>query len=118
MKGFKMSIVVVFFGICIAAAMGARVIPVTWTVTNYPPATATVGDTVNFTWTGTHDLRMFDGAATCEGDENGGTVLSPVSSPGRGTYTFTAPGVYTFLCTVGNHCQRGQIVTYTVAAAS
>lgn len=44
-----------FAGCCISAALSARVIPVTWTVTNYPPATATVGDTVSFTYAATWD---------------------------------------------------------------
>ena len=91
-----------------------KTINVQWSIKSYAPMTANVGDTVSFTWGGTHDVHLHP-SGTCS---QAGATLVASSSQQSGKYTFTKPGKYTFACQVGRHCNMGQIVTFTVGGAS
>ena len=78
--------------------------------------TVILGDSVVFTWTGTHDVYRFpDEAAFTSCDFAGATELAPTSV---NTYTFetTSPGTFYFGCSVSAHCsEAGQKLALTVA---
>jgi plastocyanin len=70
--------------------------------------TASVGDTVTFSWGGARNVFLHP-TGTC--DAAGATE---VGSSSGAVYTFTAAGSFTFACEVGQHCESGQILTFTV----
>jgi plastocyanin len=92
------------------AAVVATDYPINWIITDYTTTsyTATVGDTVTFSWSGGHNVFLHP-TGTC--DDAGATEVSS-SSPV--IYTFTEAGSFTFACDVGSHCENGQILTFTV----
>ena len=75
--------------------------------------TATVGDTGVFEWSFFHNVLIHP-----SGDCDKTSAISVRSSSGA-SYTFTAEdvGEMVFACDVGNHCEVGQIMTFTVSAA-
>ena len=76
-------------------------IDITWVVTNYDPQAATVGDTVIFTWTGSHNVFIHPtGDCTT-------TDAVEVSSTSPASYKFEAAGDITFACDVSSHCDEG-----------
>jgi plastocyanin len=98
---------------CVArpdAAVVATDYPINWIITDYTATsyTASVGDTVTFSWDGGHNVFLHP-TGTC--DDAGATEVSS-SSPV--IYTFTEAGSFTFACDVGEHCENGQILTFTV----
>merc|ERR1711865_1136907 len=84
--------------------------PINWIITDYTATsyTASVGDTVTFSWSGGHNVFLHPTNAC---DDAGATEVSS-SSPA--IYTFTEAGSFTFACQVGQHCGNGQILTFTV----
>jgi plastocyanin len=92
------------------AAVVATDYPINWIITDYTATsyTASVGDTVTFSWDGGHNVFLHP-TGTC--DDTGATEVSS-SSPA--IYTFTEAGSFTFACQVGQHCGNGQILTFTV----
>jgi hypothetical protein len=84
--------------------------PITWAVTDYTSEvfTASIGDTVTFSWGGTHNVFLHP-TGTC--DAAGATEVGSRSGV---VYMFTAAGSFTFACEVGQHCGNGQILTFTV----
>ena len=76
---------------------------------------ASVGDSIVFTWTSFHNVYMFaDEAAFNACDFAGATELAPADV---NTYTFevTDTGTFYFGCSVGSHCNAGQKLALTVA---
>ena len=76
---------------------------------------ASVGDSVVFTWSSFHNVYMFadeDAFNAC--DFAGATELAPADV---NTYTFevTDTGSFYFGCSVGTHCSLGQKLALTVA---
>ncbi|XP_024026081.1 umecyanin-like [Morus notabilis] len=72
-----------------------------------------VGDQLSFNWTaGTHDV-----AEVNENDYDNCTKVSIViASPV--VINLTKPGEHYFICTIGDHCQRGQKLDIEVQAAN
>ncbi|KAG2718787.1 hypothetical protein I3843_03G229200 [Carya illinoinensis] len=68
-----------------------------------------LGDKFFFNWTGTHNLA---GVSKADYD-NCTKVSSYIGSP----VTFTPPsaGSYYFICTVNDHCERGQKLALTIS---
>jgi NADH:ubiquinone oxidoreductase subunit 3 (subunit A) len=81
-----------------------------WNVRSYLDRTASVGDTVVFSWTGTHNVYIHP-SGTC--DETGRVEVGSVSPS---SYMFNDVGTVTFACDVfgGAHCNAGQIVKFEV----
>ena len=76
-----------------------------WKPRSYVPMTASVGDTVTFTWPrGYHNVYAHP-TGSCS--VFGSTLVG--YDPGA-TYTFAEPGMLAFACHVGNNCRDGQIV--------
>jgi len=83
----------------------------------YPSMTASVGDTLTFSWSqGTHDVWIHP-THTC--DETGAIqIASTADNPT--TYTFqpadgSPSGItHTFVCDVGSHCEVGMYMNVTV----
>ena len=88
--------------------------PIDWAVRDYTADvfTASVGDTATFNWFGTHNVFLHP-TGTC--DAAGATEVGSTSGA---VYTFTAAGSFTFACEVGQHCESGQILTFTVAGGT
>lgn len=76
--------------------------------------TATVGDTAVFEWSFFHNVLIHPSGDCVE------TGAISVGSSSGASYTFTADdvGEMVFACDVGNHCENGQIMTFTVSAAT
>jgi len=94
-----------------------------WIIQPYADRNASVGDTVEFTWTpGIHNLYVHP-TGTCDME---GRILLGDEEDGFGSHIFTADdaaaGTVTFACDVGisgndkiaGHCAAGQIVTFNV----
>jgi len=97
------------------AAAAAETTPLTWTVQTYDDATAKVGDTVTFDFSGTDHNVFIHPSGSC--DE---TDAIEVGTSGPVSYTFVEADAgkdMFFACDVGGHCEAGQIVKFTVAAA-
>jgi len=81
-----------------------------------PDMNAKVGDTVMFEWSFTHNVYKHP-AGDCELP---GRLFVGNKSPT--TYTFTEEdatnGEVVFACDVGNHCENGQIMTFSVDSTS
>ena len=78
-----------------------------------PAVSANIGDTVVFSWSGSHNVYWHP-TGTC--DEAGAVQVDSGSSPA--TWTATEAGTFTFACDVGDHCEWGQVVTVTVAGST
>lgn len=66
-----------------------------------------------FTWTGTHDVAVVN-----ETEYKGCTMVSNVSSTSPVTITLEKTGDHYFICTIGNHCSRGQKLEIEVKASN
>jgi hypothetical protein len=99
--------------IFIARFSGAVDIPIEWTIQDYEPITAQSGDTITFTWEGSHNAFIHP-TGTCDGE---GAIEVGSTSPAQ--YTFTDADVGTslfFACQVGGHCDAGQQIIVDVQA--
>ncbi|KAI4379479.1 hypothetical protein MLD38_005770 [Melastoma candidum] len=75
--------------------------------------TFVVGDVLNFTWTGTHDVADNISKADYDACTKVGTVLgSPV------LIKLETNGSQYYICTVGPHCSLGQKLAITVMAST
>eukprot|EP00588_Corethron_pennatum_P006879 CAMPEP_0194287554 /NCGR_PEP_ID=MMETSP0169-20130528/34990_1 /TAXON_ID=218684 /ORGANISM="Corethron pennatum, Strain L29A3" /LENGTH=207 /DNA_ID=CAMNT_0039034291 /DNA_START=108 /DNA_END=728 /DNA_ORIENTATION=- len=78
------------------------------------PLSASVGDSLTFTWSGrTHNVLIHP-RGTCE--ETDAKEVAGAGASGDVTYEFTDEdvGTVTFACDVGSHCEQGQILVVTV----
>jgi len=75
---------------------------------------AKVGDTIHFEWTGYHDVHIYPSEA-CSAVE--AQFLGAQSGT---SYNFTEDdiGELIFSCSVGSHCQMGQIAKFEVHASN
>ncbi len=81
--------------------------------TSYGSQMAKVGDIVSFTWSVEfHDINIYQSE---ECDSDGSTFIGAKTGT---TYTFTSDdvGEVVFACSVGTHCNSGQVVKFTVVA--
>ncbi|XP_057768887.1 umecyanin-like [Salvia miltiorrhiza] len=71
-----------------------------------------VGDTITFSWTGTHNVAQVtkDGYDNCSATSN----LGPVQTVSPYNFILNSTEPYYFICTVGDHCSNGQKVTVQV----
>ena len=86
-------------------------------------ATATVGDTVTFTWTESAKYHnIYKNANQADYDacaKTGGTMEAADATSGTWAWTPDAAGTFYFICEVGSHCSSsGQKVAVTVSAAA
>ena len=73
--------------------------------------TASVGDTLEFTWSGTHNVYVMPNAEAVEAcDFSSATLLCATSAGGSCTATLDTLPAY-FACEVAGHCQGGQHLT-------
>lgn len=63
--------------------------PITWSVQSYDPLSVAVGDTVTFTWTGTHGVSKIPTGECPSSFTNPEVVVLAPEAPG-GTYVWTA----------------------------
>ena len=81
----------------------------------YDEFTAFVGDTINFSWTGTHDVWIHN-ALSC--DMFGRTRVKGTTPPGSHTFTADEGSQWGekvfFACDIGGHCEKGQHLIVTV----
>lgn len=86
-----------------------------WTLgQNFADRTASVGDTVTFTWDqGNHGVyRIPSGECppSFEDGQNGqNEIQAAVPGPMTVTYTFEESGTYWFACPVDGHCDGGML---------
>merc|ERR1712232_1102751 len=69
------------------------------------------GDSVKWTWTGTHNLRQSTGDNCDRMTGPNATLIADVSGF---TYEFAEPGTYYYICGIGTHCQNGMRGSVTV----
>ena len=88
---------------------------VNWIIPTSPDAiSVSTGDTVDFTWVAEHNVYQsasksdFDNCVLTGGNELADTSKSSYSA------TFPTAGVYYYICTVRDHCVRGQKIAVTV----
>ena len=84
----------------------------------YEPRVAKVGDTVVFDWEGEAHNAWIYPSGECL-DNIGRTYLG--EQPGSTSYTFLPEDIgtnKTFVCSVSNHCIKGQILVYSVVGAN
>jgi len=87
-------------------------------------ATATVGDTVTFTWSEKDGKihNIYKNANKVDYDacaKTDGTMEAPDATSGTWSWTPDAAGTFYFICEVGSHCSSsGQKVAVTVSAAA
>jgi len=91
---------------------------VDWTMPTSPNRiTIPVGETVHFSWSGTHavyqsaGLSDYDACATSSGN-----TVAQSSRGGSWSNTFNAEGTYYYICPVGGHCGAGQKIAITVGS--
>lgn len=105
----------VLFGFHATLCVAQNTISVDWSVTDNDEATASVGDIVKFDWDDTHNVYIHP-TGSC--DETGAIFIG--EQPGA-SYTFTAEDagsdIY-FACDVGQHCEFGQFIKFTVSDGS
>jgi hypothetical protein len=92
----------------------AKDIPLNWTIKQYTDQSAIVGDTVTFTWSGSHNVYIHPNKTdTCDKTER-----TEVSKTSGKKYTFKTSdvGVVVFACDKSGHCAAGQIVKFNVTA--
>ncbi len=80
----------------------------------YDGIKATVGDTVQFQWSGNHNVYIHPSGACSEDN----AILVGAQSGKSGSYMFTEDdiGKVAFACDIENHCENGQFVTIRVSA--
>jgi hypothetical protein len=83
--------------------------PIDWIITSYEAMQVSVGDTITFTYSSSHNVYLHP-SGSC--DQNNAELVGDTDA-GSVTYTFDAAGTYTFACNVGSHCNQGQIITVT-----
>jgi len=86
-----------------------------WTLgQNFADRTASVGDTITFTWdSGRHGVYRIPSGncpSTFEDGRNGQVeIQAATSGPQTVTYTFENSGTYWFACPVDGHCDAGML---------
>ena len=94
----------------------AAEVSLTWKVSMNPQTkTVSQGDTVVFTWGGTHNV--YESASKSDFDscaKSGGTEVGAQASGGSYSKVFDTPGTFYYICTVGSHCNSGQKMAITV----
>ena len=89
--------------------------------------TVDVGGTVTFTWSAYHNVYqsayhdVYQSANEADYDacvKTGGTMRADATNTNSYQHTFTAPGTFYFICSVGGHCRDGQKIAVTVTAAT
>lgn len=95
---------------------GDKSVDVTWVIPStgqpFPPINATVGTSIVFTWSNTHNVFIHPTGDCTEM----GAISVGSTSPATYTLTEADIGVLTFACDVGMHCENGQIINVTVKA--
>ena len=90
----------------------ASVIDINWkfpvVTKSLPPQVANVGDTVRFSWIGTHNVHIHP---TMDCNVDGRVFVGDQSGT---NYTFLDGGTVLFACDFQNHCDRGLYVEFTV----
>lgn len=87
-----------------------------WSTSSYSPMVGKVGDVLSFKWSGYHNLVKLD-TSSCSSLP--GQLIS--NANGAASYTLTAadarngPEIY-FSCSVGSHCQQGQLLKVYVCS--
>lgn len=93
----------------------ASVIDINWKFPvvsrSLPPQVANVGDTVRFSWIGTHNVYIHP-TMDCRTD---GRIF--VGDTSGANYTFSDGGTVLFACDFQNHCDRGLYMEFTVLRA-
>eukprot|EP00980_Cylindrotheca_fusiformis_P014450 scaffold3857_cov127-Cylindrotheca_fusiformis.AAC.7 len=111
---FKQTIL--FAVLALTGLAGAENATITWTSgTTYEGKQASVGDTVTFEYSTSHNVYIHPTGNCSEADKIlvGGNEDSPAS------YTFAesdAGNTITFACDTGSHCEGGQIIDFTIPA--
>lgn len=79
-----------------------------------------VGGSITFEWSGTHDLWEIPSLACPSAFANGTgiTQLAPSSRGGSKTVQFSSAGVRYFSCSVGDHCEDGQLIAVYVGGVA
>ncbi|KAG7670335.1 hypothetical protein Ndes2526B_g00085 [Nannochloris sp. 'desiccata'] len=111
------AIVAVLLGAVAVSGVQAADFPINWRVETYEPITVAPGDTVTFTWLGTHGVVKIptEECPTSFASNPEVTVLAPETAEGTYVWTATEPGVTWVTCQVGSHCANGQKIGITVA---
>eukprot|EP00884_Botryococcus_braunii_P009474 jgi/Botrbrau1/18528/Bobra.0412s0003.1 len=105
----------------IVAAHASRVLHasenkvVQWSASPTPAVTVPSGSTVTFQWNGRHDVNRIPSNA-CPSDFEASDVSEVAALSTGGSYTTPAlpPGTYYYACSVGGHCEAGQLLKVTV----
>ena len=102
------------------SSAASAAVALNWMIPMSPQTmTATIGDTVTFSWVGYHDVYESASVADYDAcDTTGGVLLAPGSSGGYHSEMFSHFGTFYFICTIGTHCMSGQKIAITVQAAS
>jgi len=116
----RISLASVFLAIAANAESSTLSIPwcVNWSApAPYTARQARAGDTVTFDWTqGVHNALFYP-----SGDCSDAADAVLLGTDGGSSYMFTDEDVgtdKTFVCSIGNHCDQGQILTFTVLEAA
>jgi plastocyanin len=102
-------------GFDISGGNGADLTIDPWTLgQNFADRTASVGDTITFTWNkGLHGVYLIpsgDCPSSFDESQNGQTeIQAAASGPQTVTYTFDDSGTYWFACPVDGHCDAGML---------
>lgn len=100
--------------LCATTCFAQETISIAWSPRPYDDQTANVGDIVQFSWVGTHNVHIHP-TGTC--DETGAILVGDQTGT---SYVFADDDAGTdiyFACDIGQHCEVGQIVKFTVEAA-
>ena len=100
----------------VSVTLAQNNVNIDWRITTYADQTVKVGDTVTFSWAGTHNVFINDDQDCNKASPNANLLgnVSPV------TYTFTQQDLQTnggqvyFACHVGGHCNAGQNILFNV----
>mmetsp|Transcript_4449 Transcript_4449/g.5115 ORF Transcript_4449/g.5115 Transcript_4449/m.5115 type:complete len:750 (-) Transcript_4449:622-2871(-) len=87
--------------------------PTSENVNAYDGISATVGDTVQFQWSGYHNVYIHPSGDCLQ--DNAILVGSQSDTSARYTFTEDDVGKVSFACNIGNHCENGQFVTIRVS---
>lgn len=99
----------------LSAVAAAETTTLAWSVQSYDAETANVGDKVTFDFSGSGHNVFIHPSGDCDD-----TDAIEVGTSGPVTYTFTEDDAgkdLVFACEVQGHCEAGQFVKFTVAAA-
>ncbi|KAL2912394.1 hypothetical protein HK105_208097 [Polyrhizophydium stewartii] len=80
-----------------------------------PVVNAAVGDTIEWTFGGTHSVIRTASAASCAG--NGGFDSGIKASGDKFTFTVTEPGMIQYACGIVTHCNSGMRGSIVVGAS-